>query len=146
MLEEALELNRRIFGENEKYGSQDCWLSKLQNNGRIYLETGKGFLVIHDRPLDGTGDDLMSEHIWLAGVLPTARNEGIMKALFRAAIIEMKLPLVTIRTGPAFPEMENWIIRLGFHPRAFREEDRATLYEIPLVDLRIRLGVTSESN
>jgi hypothetical protein len=144
VMDEALALHEMVFGESEKYGSRDYWLSKLQEgNGRIYLEKGKGFLVTHQRTLEGDGNDgkEVSEHIWLAGVLPMARNEGVMKRLFRAAVTEMKLPIVTIRTGPAFPEMENWIIRLGFQARTFREEDSATLYETSLADLKIRLRI-----
>jgi hypothetical protein len=146
-LDEALEINRRVFGESgdPKYRSKERWIKIINENcGRIYVESGEGFLFCYHRELqpreleedENTTEIERSEHIWLAGVVFEARNRGIMKKLFRTAVAEMVLPLVTIRTGSAFPEMESWIKRLGFHPRVIDEATESTLYEISLTKLK----------
>lgn len=150
LIEEALMLYHQVFALNNEedvkgknylhYGHHDVWITKIEKEmGKIYVENGKGFLVTYHRILDQQ-QSIISHHIWLAGVIPTARNEGIMKSLFCQATKEMdpSLPLVTIRTGPKFSQMENWIQRLGFLPRV-AYEDSSTLYEILLSDLIGRL-------
>jgi hypothetical protein len=148
-LEEALEINKRVFGEsgNTKYNSRELWVKHMnENSGRIYVESGQGFLVCYHRELESRelkeGEEARdismgkSEHIWLAGVIVEARSRGVMKRLLRTAIADMILPLVTIRTGFAFPQMESWIKRLGFQPRVIYEANQSTLYEIPLTELK----------
>ena len=138
--EQAFELNNVVFGPSEKYNRREFWEEKLSKNGRIYVVDQKGFLVVHNRLNQiNNHDDSLSEHIWLAGVVPTCRNSGIMKELFRLAVNEMSLPIVTIRTGQAFPNMKNWIERIGFEVME-SYEDGSALYQISLDSLKSYLS------
>jgi ribosomal protein S18 acetylase RimI-like enzyme len=104
----ALGLHDKIFGYNEKYSDEKLWIKNLKH-GKIYLVDNKGFLFVYKK------DKYI--HIWLCGVLPKYRKQGI----FTKLIDEFKEDpyfsgeIVTISTIPnKFPEMYNWIMGKGF--------------------------------
>ena len=134
-LDEALDLNNSVFGFSQRYSNRDLWLEKMQKNGRIYTIKGKGFLAIYHRNnLDGS----ISEHIWLCGVVPSARSLGFLSILLKYAAEQMTLPSVTITTGPEYPVMQAWVERMHFIVVEQLSKNRF-LYRASAEDLRAHL-------
>lgn len=127
-----------------KYNQLNNWINKLNSNGRIYLNKDNGYLIIYHRILS---NNIISEHIWLAGVINNKRGSGIMKNLFKESIKDMKLNIITIRTSNKFNAMKNFILKIGFKSiEKYNDEDESELYQISLEDFKLYFNYSDEDN
>lgn len=115
ILSRAIGLHDRVFGEHSVYSRKETWIAKLSEGdgfgGKIYLDSaGRGFLTMTRKN--------SRWNIWLTGVLPEFRREGVFRSLLNRFLDEhlgnRDELIVSVSTYPKkFPSMWNWIQRNG---------------------------------
>jgi len=159
-LEKCLALSNAVFNTSKeenssRFASKDVWLDYLASgNGSIYYTADANsnpvsFMFIRDILFDtailvGIKQQKVTKarHIWLCGTDPEHRSTGLLQALFRKALDDVRQmtqlsgeqPMyISVRTMESvYTDMVSWIQKQGFERISSQTKDGKVLYIRPL--------------